>query len=217
MRSQETQQLISKLVADLKPVPVISRTIVRGAWWLFFSGVTVSLSLYFLGGPRPDITYVWKYSQFLLDVAFLLLATITATLVAFRLSVPDTKVRYSNKILLFISTGSWIFLCLKCFLASDISSHIEDTFTLKPMHCLADLALMSLPALSIFFLMLTKSASTHIWWTGYAAALASTSIAALGARSLCSLDFETHLLIWHFLPIGLYALVGAALTRICLK
>lgn len=218
MLPNNTERLISRLVADLRPITTLYRPVSRCILWCAATLMLVFVVVHYLGGLRPDIHLIWYKPFFVSDAILLLMACITASLAAFSFAIPDTTVQSSIKLLLVIATISWLFLCGRTFFASDVFAEIRlGDFGAGPRHCLMDLTIMLLAPLLLVFFMLRRGAPTFQLLTGYAATLAAASGAALGMRFFCPLDGGIHLLIWHFSPVVTYAVGGAFIGQKFLK
>lgn len=218
MLPNNTERLISRLVADLRPITTLHPPVSRCILWCTGALILVCVVVHYLGGLRPDIHLIWYNPSFVFDTILLLMACITASLAAFSLAIPDTTVRFSIKLLLVVATMSLLVLCSRAFFMSDVFAEMRmGDFDAGSHHCLMDLTIMLLAPLFSVFFMLRRGATTFQLLPGYAATLAAASGAALGMRFFCPLDGGIHLLIWHFSPVVTYAVGGAVIGQKFLK
>lgn len=214
----DTNELVSKLVDELKPVKQLPSAKCCSVYWGGMAAFLVVGAVIVLGGVRPDFLEIIRRPVFLFENIAMLVAGLLAASVAFQLRVPQAVITRPIKGLLTAATAIWIFEVIRCYLnASDLASEARLDFAHYIHDCLIDLTLMmAIPAAFMFF-MLKKGATTQALWAGYAALLATASFAALGMRYLCASDDPAHLLVWHFLPVVVYAAIGSLIGRTLLR
>ena len=213
-----TSNLIAKLVKDLRPVKQLPSAGCCSSSWFMVAFSFVALSVFLLGGLRYDLLKVIHYPGFQLVNSFILLSGLLAAYAAFDLRIPRTRPGLKIKFLLLSATLIWIGL-FSYFLQEVDWREVGAHFTVEHYihHCLIDFSLiMAVPVFSIFY-MLKKGASTHPFWSGYAAFLAAASFAAIGMRFLCPLDDTAHLLVWHFLPVVIFVVIGSLIGKYLLR
>jgi hypothetical protein len=209
----DTDQLIDSLSKDLKPVKRLPRAAVRAAVWSAFTLAAICLAVCaFTGGVREDLSLAAHSHTFCSEALAIFAAGALAAFAAFRLCVPDVKVRPDVRAMVAIASLIWFGL---------IGGQIGKAGLAPPEPagepCLTDLSLfMAVPLLAVVF-MVMRAASVFPALAGYCAVLAAGSFGALGMRFLCSNDLPAHLLAWHFLPVMIFALCGLPLGKILLK
>lgn len=208
----DTNELVSKLTSDLKPVQPVPSARCCGTYWSGMAVFSVIIAVLLLGGVRPDFFDIIRRPAFLLENASMLTAAILATAAAFHLRVPQAIMTRPIKALLAVASAFWAFEVVHSFLGAEnlgFPHYIHD--------CLIDLTLiMAVPAF-FMFIMLKRGATTQALWAGYAALLAVASFAAIGMRYFCPVDDPSHLLAWHFLPVLAYAGIGSLAGRFLLR
>jgi hypothetical protein len=209
----DTEKLISGLTKDLKPVKRLPRAGLRAAVWsaIALGAIGVAICV-FSNGPRPDLHEAAHNHVFCCETLGMLVAGVLAGYAAFRLCVPDVKVRGAVKAMTGLASLIWLML---------IGSQIHKAGFAPPEPagepCMTDLSLfMAVPLLAVVF-MVMRAASVFPALAGYCAVLAAGSFGALGMRLLCAHDAPAHLLAWHFLPVMVFALCGLPLGKILLK
>ena len=214
----DTNDLVSKLVDDLKPVKQLPSAKCCSIYWSGMAAFLVAVAVIVLGGVRPDFLDVIRRPVFLFENTAMLVAGLLAASVAFQLRVPQAVITRPIKGLLATASAIWVFEVIRCYInAGDLGTEARLDFAHYIHDCLIDLTLiMVIPAAFMFF-MLKKGATTQALWAGYAALLATASFAALGMRYLCPVDDPAHLLIWHFLPVLAYAMIGPIVGRYLLR
>lgn len=214
----DTNELVSKLVDDLNPVKPLPSAKCCSIYWIGMAAFLVVVTVIVLGGVRPDFLEVIRRPVFLFENFAMLVAGLLAASVAFQLRVPQAVITLPIKGLLIAASAIWIFEVIRCYLnAENLAPEARLDFAHYIHDCLIDLTLiMVIPAAFMFF-MLKKGATTQALWAGYAALLATASLAALGMRYLCPVDDPAHLLVWHFLPVLAYAVIGSIVGRYLLR
>ncbi|MEZ0261906.1 MAG: NrsF family protein [Alphaproteobacteria bacterium] len=209
----DTDKLISDLTKDLKPVKRLPRVALRAGLWAVFTLGAIAVAICaFTKGPREDLHTAAHNHVFCCETLAILVAGVLATVAAFRLCVPDVKVRGVVQAMTGLATFIWLTL---------IGAQVHRAGLVPPEPagepCLTDLSLfMAVPLLGAVF-MVMRAASVFPALAGYCAVLATGSFGALGMRLLCANDEPAHLLVWHFLPVMIFALCGLPLGKILLK
>ena len=210
----DTAALIEKLGKDLKPVTPLRPPFVRAASLSIFALVAVFAAIFaFTHGFRKDLAdMLMHHAGYLLQTVSIFAAGVISALAACYLSVPDTKIRPRVYAMMGISTAVWLFLIL-----SQMVMAMGTESDVGPENCLTDLSLLMVSPLAAVIFMVTRGAPVWRGWAGYSMVLAVGSFAALGMRFICPNDSPAHLLVWHFLPVLVFALVGIILGKILLK
>jgi len=208
-----TDDLINQLTADLKPVRRLPAPIVRVLCVLAFTIVVLAAAIALLThGPRADLmTMLGRVGYLSQNISFLV-AGIFAGLAAFRLSVPDVKIRPGTYALIFLATAIWLVHIIALSFEGGL-----DGVEVAQRNCLTDLSLFMVVPLAATAFMLTRGAPIWRGWAGYAMVLSIGSFCAIGMRFLCPNDQPAHLLVWHFMPVMVFALIGIFLGKILLK
>lgn len=211
----DTDKLIDQLSTDLKPVSPLPPPKQRALGFVFVAIFLMILSILLAGGARSDLATLLSRPRFVAENLMMMLAGMLAAYAAFRLSVPDIKIRKPVLVSLLLATGLWMVLGLLC--CKDIAASIHQSNAPHVgFHCLRDLtALLILPVLLAIYMM-TRAAPVWTGWAGYGTALAVASFAAVGVRILCPNDDPSHLLLWHFLPVLGFSVLGVFIGRIIL-
>jgi hypothetical protein len=209
----DTDKLISDLTKDLKPVKRLPRAGLRAIVWSAFTLGAIALSIcVFTKGFRDDLGDVLHNHVLCSETLVIFMAGLLSAFAAFRLCVPDTRVRDGVRTLIALPTLMWFAL---------IGGNAGKSGLAPPEAagepCLTDLSFfMAIPLLAVVF-MVMRAASVFPALAGYCAVLAAGSFGALGMRLLCPHDAPAHLLAWHFLPVMIFALCGLPLGKILLK
>lgn len=213
----DTNDFAAKLADDLRPVRRALPAMVTCGIWIAVTGVLVGLFVA-AGGVRPDYEAVLGRLDFLLPTIGMVIAGALSGFVAFHLRAPMARIPAFLKGTLGLATLFWVFEILRAYGAStgiEDHAHLHHDFLVH--HCVVNLALMILAPGIFLFVLLRRGATTHAFWAGYAAVLAVSSFGAIGMRYLCPVDDPAHLLVWHFMPVALYAAIGAGIAKYPLR
>lgn len=209
--STDTEDLIGKLTAELKPVRPVAPVWQRAAVLTVLAlGAVFGLIFAFTQGLRPD----WRYMLSLhsCQVGAIFLAGVLAAFAAFTLSVPDTKIRPHVTAMIGLASTLWGVIILQEVLAG-----WPLTTSVAERNCLTDFSMLLVLPFAAGIFMAARGAPVWRGWAGYSVTLSAASFAALGMRFLCPSEEPGHLLVWHFLPVVVFALFGSLFGEILLK
>jgi hypothetical protein len=178
------------------------------------SVVLVAGALCLLHGPRADIAAALHRPSYLAETVGMFMAGLLAAAATFRLCVPDTKVRRPERLMLGLSSAFWLFILSDTFgqaLQKGIAAPDAGD------RCLIGLTCMTALPLAVVVRMATKAAPVWRGRAGFAMVLSVASFGATGMRILCADDAPEHLLVWHFLPVAVFALAGILLGKTLLR
>jgi len=198
----KTDELISILSNDGLP---------RQRLWPGFAlrtaaGTLVAATLFFTDiGFRPDIAEAVHSIRFLFKFVVTIALAAAAVLVAFKLSRPDEDFRSSrallvSPILLACAVGIELSVVPDGQWMSRLIGHNART-------CLTLIPLLSIGPLICFMAALRHGAPSNPGWTGAAAGLAASGIAATFYAANCDDDSPLFVAAWY--PLAIIA-VGAA-------
>ncbi len=204
-----------QLIKDLSKEPLHRKAVlshVRIFWqWLLVSCVFVAAMLAIFG-IRPDLSAKLQDRFFLAEIITLAAITLSTAFSAAILSFPDL---YQKKTCLYIIPASML-----AFMVSLLFAYLENSSAPLPIHsfiCLLCITMFSIFPAAWMFILLRKQATTHQKLTGSTALLAACSIGALTLRLSEETDSVEHLILWHYLPMIGYMLLGAWLGKKLLK
>jgi hypothetical protein len=206
-----TEQLIENLSKEGKkncnqttPVRIFGRWLVGS-----MASVVVMLAIF---GLRADLAEKFTDSYFVAEIFTLMLIVISMAFAAATLSFPDN---YQRKYIFFLPPIS-----LVSFVISLGFAYLEKPAEALPEHsfiCLFCITMFSMIPAAWAFYLLRKQAPTHLKMAGSTALLAACSIGALTLRLSEKTDSIQHLVLWHYLPMVGYAIIGAWLGKRFLK
>lgn len=206
--SMDTDKLIAQLGQDLKPVKPMAGALTLS---LILSGLSLAATFgaiaIFTKGIRAD----WQvmFNEHVCQTLGILAAGLLAAYAAFRLSVPDTRIRNPVRVILGMASFIWVLL-----IAGQIGAEPPQA---GYRNCLTDFSLLFIIPFAAGIFMATRAAPVWYGWAGYALALSVGSFSALGMRFACPNEQPAHLLVWHYLPVLAFAIIGIALGQILLK
>ncbi len=208
-----TDDLINKLTSDLKPVKRLPPVSLRVAVVTVATIAILAAAVFGVThGPRPDLSQKIDTMGYAAQVASFFIAGLCAAFAAFKLSIPDTKIRPLTYAAIGLASAIWGFQILTLVLDGGIS-HID----VAERNCLTDLSLFMIAPLGVIGFMMTRGAPIWRGWAGYAMVLSVGSFSAIAMRFLCPNDSPAHLLVWHFLPVIVFSIAGIFLGKILLK
>jgi hypothetical protein len=209
--STDTHDLIDKLSKDVAPVRPLPRAGFRALSLSLWALALALLILEQVHEPRSDLAATLHSPVYLSQGFAMMIAGLLAAFAAFKLSIPDTRLRRPVISSLASATALWgLLIAIELF-------HAPSGMPEAAPPCFIGLTIgMSVP-LALGLVMMMRSAPVWRGWAGYAMVLSVGSFAALVMRFICPDDSPGHLLVWHFLPVLALALPGALLGKILLN
>lgn len=214
----DTNKLIDTLGQDLKPVKQIRHPAVTAGLFVAFTAFATLGVAMCAGKLRIDVASKFQDMGFVAETATLAVAGVLSALAAFRLSIPDTRIRRPVIAAILIATAIWAVVCgshcISLIMGGDAAHHddIHGGF-----HCALDLAAFLVLPLITGIVMATRGAPVWTGYAGFCMALSAASIAAIAMRLVCGSDDSGHLLIWHFAPALIFSGAGIALGQFLSK
>jgi hypothetical protein len=203
--SNTTDQLIARLVAEAAPVKRLFDPRTRAAVWTALALVCIALGAAWFG-VRDDLAGALTFAPFLLRVALLVATMWLAVVTALRLSVPGADQR--------AWTRWWPLLLLGALVAvtaaelGAVAAAGEMGSPLRAWTCVRKLTYVgALPALAAIVLI-RRAAPIDPVWTALLGLVASGAAGALTSEIACPIRAPMHVMLWHVLPIAVYAAIG---------
>ncbi|NJO33969.1 MAG: DUF1109 domain-containing protein [Rhodospirillales bacterium] len=210
----DTDKLIERLVADLKPVRPLWPPWARTALWM---GVALPYVTVVVWGKLTmiDPSHAANDVRFMIEQAATLATALMAAIAAFRSAVPG----FDKRILLLpiAPLGLWLASvghgCIQDWLRLGV-----DGLAIRPdWDCLPMAAIIGIiPAVAII-VMLRKAAPLHPRLTLALAALAVASIANFGLQFAHVRDASIMVLVWHLGAAAVLAALGGWLGKRVLR
>lgn len=210
-----TEDLIQQLAAEAAPVRPLRPVAVRAAGWLACAALSLAVVM-LLMGVRRELGDTADRVAFSIEAALLLLTAISAVFGALLVSIPGAgmpkRVRWIPVTLgiacVVVAAGELVYAAMTGAPAGQL------TFA---WHCVYKTTSVAIVPGILLFVMVRRAAPLHGGWAGTLAVLATAAIGVLGANIICPNDRPLHMLLWHVLPLMLFAGMGAALGRWLLR
>jgi hypothetical protein len=194
-----TNELISELVRDLRPVQPLPVPPVRTAWWILVAAASATAAVAALG-VRPDLSPAAMTMAFQAHVFLLAGAAAGSAASALSLAVPGERRSRWLRSMPVVAVLGWIG-----WLIAELVSHAAADGQLRPIGpgwgCVAKAFAAALIPGGVLAVMVARAAPLE-WRSPVAlAALAGAAVGALGVEVTCPLNNPMHLLIWHAAPV----------------
>ncbi len=205
----KTEALIQDLAQNLRPVQPLRHPILRTIFWLCFTipfVTIVSLKI----GLRSDVVLTFLKPSFLFQVALLILLSLTTSISAFFLAVPDVRSRHYIFLPTIVFAG-WL-LIFTGLLFFGMGSQAGTGWK-----CLRNISILSLPPAGLIYFMLWKAVPLRTNATGVFAFLGASALGCLATRFICPQDDLLHFFVWHCIPVALTAGLGLLIGALFLR
>jgi hypothetical protein len=210
-----TQDLIQRLVADAPAVRTLRSPAVRVAGW-FLVAVASLIVVMLLMGVRRELGDRTDRLDFAIEAGLLILTAISAAAGALLVGIPGAvdarRIRWVPVTLgiacIVLATGELVYAAMSGAPTGRL------TFA---WHCVYKTTSVAIVPGFVLFVMLRRGAPLHATWAGMLALVATAAMGVLGANIICPNDRPLHMLLWHVMPLTLFAGAGAALGRWLLR
>lgn len=200
-----TEDLISSLVANTKPVRRLRPPVLRSALWLGFA-VVIVVMLGVSHGARPDLAQRFEDPMFLLRVAAAIATGALAATGAFLVSLPDRSERWA--LLPVPGAAIWFSTIGYGCLTDWVQLDPEGIRIGEAVNCFATLVLTSTPLSLAMYLMLRYSGSLRPTPVTLNGALAVAAITATALSLFHNIDASVLIILWNFGIAALFAGFG---------
>lgn len=208
----ETNHFIKSLSTGLKPVRRLPSPYVRFSYWLLASILATAVLLFFRG-VRSDLVQALSDPEFLIQSLLLVLMTVMAAISAFIMSVPGEKQSKHRWYLAGILGSLLAMILIFSAWKSYNSGNMRAWFPGSGLSCLVSISILSAFPGILLFAMLRRAAPLRLSVSGSSAFLAVTALASLASNINCDSNIPAHILVWHFIPVLVMALIGARLGK----
>ena len=212
--TSNTDQLIDRLVADASPVRRLVDPRRRAALWTALALVCIGLGVAYFG-VRRDLAGAMMLLPFLARVALLVATMWLSVVAALRLSVPGEDER--------AWTRWWPLLFLGALISVVAAELVlvwvvgEAGSPLRGWTCVRKLTFVGiLPAFGAMVLI-RRAAPLDPVWAALLGLVAAGAAGALTSELACPVRVPMHVMLWHVLPIAVYAAVGTAAVWLVVK
>lgn len=202
-----TDDVVSTLVRDLKPVAPLPAPGVRAWYWSLVASVSGGLAVAVFG-LRPDIAGAAGTISFQAHTMFLVLATVLASGAALALAIPGerlSRVRRSAPIAAAVAWAAWLLAELAGAVGGSSAAWAIDS----GWGCVAKAITMAAIPGAALLIMIARGAPVDARQALMFAALAAAGVGGLGVEFTCPKTAAMHLLVWHFGPVLVLPVVAA--------
>jgi len=202
-----TDEVVSTLIRNLKPVSPLPAPGVRMWAWGAIVAVAGSLVAVILG-LRPDLAHAAATLNFQAHTVFLVSATALAGDAALVLAIPGEQLSRARQLAPIAAAGCWVTWLLMELAAAASRSPAAWSIDFG-WGCVAKaVTIAALPAAALL-LMVGRGAPVEVRHAVTFAALAAAGVGALGVEFTCPKTDVMHLLIWHAGPMVALPVVAA--------
>lgn len=205
----KTEELISRLAADTVPRGTEPRTLLA----LALAGALLVVAAAFFGliGPRPDFAQALQSWRF--DYKFLVTITLATSAIAVLLPLLHPEGRANVRLLLL--APALLLLGVAIELATQPASGWAMAATGKnTLLCLTIVPALGLVPLLLMLWVIRTGATTRPGWSGFAAGLASSGLAATFYAANCTDDSPLFVATWYPIAVLALAILGAAAGKL---
>lgn len=202
-----TDEVVSTLIRDLKPVSPLPTPTARAWAWGMIVFVTGGMAAAVIG-LRPDLARVATALNFQAHTVFLISATALAGGAALLLAIPGERLSRAHQFVPIAAAGCWIAWLL-VELASTVGRSPAAWTIDFGWGCVGKAVTIAAVPGAVLLLMVGRSAPVEVRRAVTFAALASAGVGALGVEITCPNTDAMHLLIWHAGPMVALPVVAA--------
>lgn len=212
-----TQQLIENLAQKIVPIRPMQPPYIlalRLGVVLLAYGCIIGWVL----GLRPDLMVQFHRPFYLAEIILLAAVTISSFFAAIYLAFPD-QYQYPGVTLLPLYSFALfaVLLLVQAFLPPDARMVFPASEGMQGMECTFCVASVAIIPSALMFIFLRKGATSSPPASGAYSVLAAAGLGCFMLRLSEANDSLIHLVLWHYLPIVLFAILGAFIGKILLK
>jgi hypothetical protein len=209
-----TDQLIERLVADVRPVRRLLDPTERAALWMAVALVSIAGGVAYFG-VRRDIATIWFDVEFV-GRGLLLVATMWLAVVsAFRMAVPGAERRAFARWWPIAALGVVLAVLAAEVIAAAIMGNAGSP--LRAVHCIQKVALVGVVPAVVAVVLVRRAWAAEPKWTLVLGMLGSGAAGALTAELSCPIHAPLHILLWHMLPVVGVAALGVVLGNALIR
>jgi hypothetical protein len=211
--SQQRQNLINDLVADLKPVKSPGRIASSVLAWLAI-GTIYSIVAVFVAGPLREgaLSHLLEFPLFGGETLLAVVAICVAAIATLRLTLPGRSRPSRALPLVLVPLAAWVSVYV-----IGLWHPVHPVSTLGARNdCLWQVFLFSLPSLAVLLFIARRQYPLWPRMTGLLAGIAAAAIPAELMQFGC-MYVPSHILTHHLGPIVLTAILGALISPLVLR
>ena len=201
-----TEDLIAMLSTNVEPVD--HRRTVRNVCLAVVAGAAAAVgTVYFLFGPRTDLTTVESFIPPLLKVALTLVILVPASIYLIRLARPGGERRFSAALLALPFVAVMLLVAVSLQFAP--SSHWKGKiFGDEWLECVISIPLIAVVPFSVIVWTVRQMAPTNLSRTGAFVGLVAGCLSATGYALHCADDSVPFFALWYGGTIALCTYAG---------
>jgi hypothetical protein len=212
--TSNTDQLIDRLVTECSPVRRLIDPRRRAAWWAALALVCVGLGVSYFG-IRADLPGAMTFLPFLLRIGLLVATMWLSVVTALQLSVPGADQRAWTRWWPLLFLGALVAVTAAELMMVAVVGDAGAPF--YGWRCVRKLTFVGvLPAFGAIVLI-RRAAPLDPVWTALLGLAAAGAAGALTSELACPVRFPMHVMLWHVLPIVVYAAVGTAAVWLVMR
>jgi hypothetical protein len=205
--TSNTDQLIDRLVADASPVRRLVDPRRRASLWTAIALVCIGLGVAHYG-VRRDIAGAMPWLAVLVRVGLLVATMWLSVVAALRLAVPGEDQRAWTRWWPLLLLGALISVVAAELLLVSLVGEMGSP--LRAWACVRKLTFVgAVPALGAMVLI-RRAAPLDPVWAALLGLVAAGAAGAVTSELACSIGAPMHVMLWHVLPIAVYAALGTA-------
>ena len=212
---QDLSLTIARLVRSAAPVVALEPPLARfGRWMVAAMGLALASAV--ILGVRSDAWAQMSNGWFLARASATLALMVTSGILAFSTSVPAGEPSLLVRAVPLAMCLMWAAILVSTLPTGRSGLVLLLQVTPHPS-CVLSIAATALAPAFLMLGMLRRGVPLQTTLTAGFAGLASLAAGALGAQFVCTNDAATHHLLWHFTPVVLLTLAGAAAGSLLLR
>ena len=207
--TSNTDQLIDRLVAEASPVRRLIDPRRRAALWTALALVCVGLGIAYFG-ISPDLPGAMTFLPFLVRIGLFAATMWLSVVAALQLSVPGANERAWTRWWPLLFLGALVAVTAAELMVVAIAG--DAGAPLRGWKCVRKLTYVgAIPALGAIVLIRRASPIDPVW-AALLGLVAAGAAGALTSEIACPLRFPMHVMLWHVLPIAVYAAIGTGVV-----
>lgn len=211
MTTDRTEQLIVDLAADMTPVNRLPALSARVASWLALA-VAASAAAAWIIGFRADFRRAIAEPAVVWSLGLAILASVSASIVAMRLSVPGAQPSRWTRWLPMLAMAAWAGMLIRA--AQDAGVSVA-TLVHEPFHaaCVGRVVAVAIIPTALLIRTVRRGFALDGPSAVALAVLGGAALSAATVQLVCPIDHPQHLLVSHLVPALGLVIAGAVAAR----
>jgi len=203
----KTDELIERLVADVRPVRRLLDPSRRAALWTALALLSATLGVLHFG-LRRDAAEMWHNPALVARLVLLASTLWLAVTTSFRLAVPGHELRALSRWWPLVALGALVAVSV----AEVVTGALAGTMgsPLRSWMCVRKVAFVGMLPAVLAIILIHRASPMEPRWTALLGVLAAGAAGALTSEIACPIHAPIHILLWHVLPVAAFACIGVA-------